>query len=95
MAPTRVYVPVGRRVEDQAGAERSRASVRNRTVAIINNGWGSMDRLAEHIDSELRAAYGVADVVHFRNPDISHPADDGLLKEVAATATAAITGLGN
>lgn len=65
-----------------------------RTVAILNNGWTSMDRLADHLATALKNHYGVADIVHVPIP-ITSAADPAVLDRVAQQADFAIVGLAN
>jgi hypothetical protein len=76
-------------------------SVAGKTVAIVNNGWGSFDDLAKVFERILRDEYGVAEVIHHLNnrhaesPESSFGAPDWFLDEIARTADAALSGLGN
>ena len=62
-------------------------------VAVLDNGWTSMDAIARILGEELRAL-GAADVVHIETPH-SMPTSKDVLDEVASRVDAAIVGLGN
>ena len=78
-------------------------------VAIVNNGWGSSDDFAPVLERVLRADYGVADVVHFRNKghsaevnscrmsadDPSRGASAAFVHDVVERADVVLTMLGN
>jgi hypothetical protein len=87
----------------------NRLSVAGERVAIVNNGWQSSDDFAPVLERVLRAEYGVADVVHFRNKgtsaemnagtitpdDVSRGGSVGFIREVSQSAPVVLTMLGN
>jgi hypothetical protein len=94
MAPTEVYVPVPPDT-DRAGQSTVRSSLRGKSVAVVNNGWGSMDDLAGYIETELRERYGVSKVLHYRNNEKAVFPQPSWFDDIAADVAGAVTGLGN
>jgi hypothetical protein len=76
-------------------------SVAGKTVAVVNNGWNSSDEFAIVLDRVLREDYGVANVLHFRDPKRTKDgkaapvAPPEWLDEIASAAPVALTMLGN
>ncbi len=74
---------------------------RGKSIAILENGWGSSRDMAVAMEQVLRAGYGVLDVVHFRNPredeagNKSSAAPPEFLEGIVAVADFVVTGLGN
>jgi hypothetical protein len=69
------------------------ATLKGARVAVLDNGWTSMDVIAEMLTKELRGL-GATDVRHYQTPH-SRPSPVQLLEEIAANSDAAIVGLGN
>jgi hypothetical protein len=69
------------------------ATLRGARVAVLDNGWTSMDVISEILADELRGL-GAAEVRHYETPH-SRPSAVELLDEIAANTDAAIVGLGN
>lgn len=69
-------------------------TLRDRVVAILNNGWTSMDLIATQLDHELRTRHGVADVIHQSIP-LASQAPAALIDDLAQRADAVIVGLAN
>ncbi len=93
MPTVNVYLPtpVGFDLPD---AEPQRiATLRGARVAVLDNGWTSMDVISEMLRDEL-VALGAREVLHYPTPH-SRPSPVELLDEIAARADAAIVGLGN
>jgi hypothetical protein len=63
-------------------------------VAILNNGWTSMDVLASSLERHLKEEYGVKEVQHWDIP-IARAASKQTFEEVLAFADAAVVGLAN
>ncbi len=63
-------------------------------VAILNNGWTSMDVLASSLERHLKEEYGVKEVLHWDIP-IARAASKETFEEVLAQADAAVVGLAN
>ena len=68
--------------------------VEGKTVAILSNGWTSMDRLAHHFGALLQERYGVAKVIQTPIP-ISTAMDEATLESTVKQADFAILGLAN
>lgn len=70
------------------------ASLAGTRIALLDNSKaGGRDMLAEMEDA-LRADYGVAEVRHFRKPNLSAPAPQEMMDEVAGF-DAVITAIGD
>ncbi len=65
-----------------------------KTLAILNNGWTSMDRIAAQLVEGLKARHGIGQVLTFAIP-ISTPADPAVIDAVAQRADFAVVGLAN
>lgn len=65
-----------------------------KVVAILNNGWKSMNLMAEIFEEELRKRYGVAKVITQPLP-LAEPVPAAVLDELAQAAHLAIVGLAN
>src|SRR4051794_30196998 len=97
MANLEIYSPVPVAVDVRTAkpsAAFERDSLEGASVAIINNGWGSIEELATMLEKELRDTYGVANVQYFLNPDKGHPAPESFIAEVVRRNSAAIVELG-
>ncbi len=68
--------------------------VRGRTVAILSNGWTSMDKFGNHLAALLKSRYGVADALRVSIP-IGNAANPTVLDSVKEKADFAIVGLAN
>lgn len=74
---------------------------RGKSIAILENGWGSSKDLARVMEKVLRSDYRVLDVVHFSNPredeagNKSSAAPPEFLEGIVAVADYVVTGLGN
>ncbi len=66
----------------------------DKTLAILSNGWTSMDRISEHLAEMLKSRYGVAKIVNASMP-VSSGADIATLDMIAREAHCAIVGLAN
>lgn len=109
MSPTEVLLPRPAASATPWSGALTREPVVGRRVAIVNNGWQSSDDFAPVLERVLRADYGVADVVHFRNKGTSAELNSGRVKpedagrgasaafvsEVAESANVVLTMLGN
>jgi hypothetical protein len=62
-------------------------------VAVVDNGWTSMDVMFPEFERRLREL-GVTEITRWKTPN-SRPAADETLDDIAAHADAAIVGLGN
>ena len=75
--------------------------IAGRKIALVDNGWNSSGELVRAMDGILRAGYGVADVLHFKNPRFTKTgvfapyAPPEFLEEIADSATVAVVVLGN
>jgi len=63
-------------------------------VAVLNNGWRSMDLMSRTFAKYFPERYGVAAVREWRIPT-SNETPAALLEEVVATSDVAIVGLAN
>jgi hypothetical protein len=63
-------------------------------VAVLNNGWRSMDLMARTFARYFPERYGVAAVREWRIPT-SNETPPAVLEEVVATSDVAIVGLAN
>ena len=69
------------------------ADVAGKTIAVLNNGWRSMDVLSEWLEEQLRRRGAVA-VLHEAVPIAGAPERE-LLEDLAGRADAAFVGLAN
>jgi hypothetical protein len=65
-----------------------------KTLAILNNGWTSMDRIAARLAEGLKSRYGIGEVLTFAIPT-STPADPTIIEAVVQRADFAVVGLAN
>ena len=68
--------------------------LRGKTVGIISNGKEGTAHFFAHLETVLRARYGVANVVHRVKRSLSAPAEPAIMAE-ATTWDAAIAGVGD
>ena len=69
-------------------------SFEGKRLAVLNNGWRSMDLMSRMFGAYFPQRYGVASVREWRIPT-SNETPASLLEEVAANADLAIVGLAN
>lgn len=69
-------------------------AIAGKTLALLSNGWTSMDRIAARLGEGLKARYGVKDVLLLPIP-ISTPAENSLIDTVLQRADFAVVGLAN
>lgn len=69
-------------------------SFEGKRLAVLNNGWRSMDLMSRMFASYFPQRYGVSEVREWRIPT-SNETPVSLLEEVAASADLAIVGLAN
>ncbi len=60
------------------------ASLAGARIGLLDNGKVNVDRFLDHVDALLRSRHGVADVLRRRKPNMSAPAPDAILAELAA-----------
>ena len=60
------------------------ATLAGTRIALLDNGKVNVDRFLDHVERILRTVHGVRDVVRRRKPNMSAPAPDAMLAEVAA-----------
>jgi hypothetical protein len=53
-------------------------------VGLLDNGKVNVDRFLDHVETILRGAYGVAEVVRRRKPNMSAPAPAAMMAELVA-----------
>jgi hypothetical protein len=95
MPLVQIYAPAPQAADDTAArVTYDGSSLKGATVAVINNGWGSIAELTTFLEKQLLDNYGVSEVRFFKNPDKGHPAPESFIAEVSQAATVAITGLG-
>jgi hypothetical protein len=63
-------------------------------LAVLNNGWRSMDLMSRMFATYFPERFGIAEVTEFRIPT-SNETPAALLDEVASRADLAIVGLAN
>jgi hypothetical protein len=59
-------------------------SLAGRRIGLLDNGKVNVDRFLDHVEDIVRTRHGVADVVRRRKPNMSAPAPDAVLAELAA-----------
>ncbi len=69
-------------------------SLRGERLAVLNNKWKSMDRIAERLAERLPADYGMAEVLVETVP-LNGGTPPTTLDSVAARARVAVVGLAN
>ncbi len=65
-----------------------------KTVAIVSNGWTSMDRICARLVEGLKTRYGIGEVLAFTVP-IASPGAPEVFNAVVDRADFAIVGLAN
>jgi len=60
------------------------ATLSGTRIALLDNGKVNVDRFLDHVERVLRTSHGVRDVVRRRKPNMSAPAPEAMLAEVAA-----------
>ena len=70
----------------QAGVPLAPAlrSLAGKRIGLLDNGKVNVDRFLDHVEDIVRTRHGVADVVRRRKPNMSAPAPDAVLAELAA-----------
>lgn len=87
--------PVGAPLDRAVTAARpALATLAGRRLAIVNNGWASMERLGEYMARLSREALGVREVAFFSVPR-NHAPPEGVLARVHEGCDAALVGLAN
>ena len=64
------------------------------TLAIVSNGWTSMDRISDRLVEGLKTRYGIGEVLRFTVP-IASPGTPEVFNAVVDRADFAIVGLAN
>ncbi len=90
----RVFDPSVAATTERGSRKTISHSLEGLRVAVLNNGWRSMDLMARTFATYLPERHGVASVREWRIPT-SNETPTPLLEEVAATSDAAIVGLAN
>ncbi len=78
----------------QVSTEFAPQPLQGKAVAILNNGWQSMNGLADVIRATLVDDHGVARILEHGIP-LSTAAPESVLADVAENADVAIVGLAN
>lgn len=68
--------------------------LKGKTLGYLNNGWISMAKIGRRIEGQLRARYGVSQVIFYDVPR-STELPPGLLDKVVRECQAAIVGMAN
>jgi hypothetical protein len=92
--PLRVFDPSVEVVPAQRIRKTASESLEGKRLAILNNGWRSMDLMSQMFRTFFPERYGVTSVREWRIPT-SNETPASLLEEVAANADLAIVGLAN
>ena len=69
--------------------------LRDRVVALLDNGKTNSDRLLEHIGRLLESELGVGRVTRVRKPSAYRPASDEMIEQVAKEADLVVVGIGD
>ena len=69
-------------------------SLRDISVALVDNGKPKGLEFFDHIEQILRSAYGVTNVLRFKKPDASRPAPPEIIA-AASQCDAVISGVGD
>jgi hypothetical protein len=97
MAKIELLLPQGERAG--SGAHQSRVlaprlqGLEGATVGIFSNSWQCMTYLGDEFREQLRASYGVKEVIRYDSPTTAALSPQ-MLQEAAARCDAAIVGLG-
>lgn len=76
-------------------ARRTLAGLAGKTVGFIDNAKPNFNFLVEDLSAELTAKHGVKAVIVRRKRGASIPADESMIREVAAACDVVITGSGD
>jgi hypothetical protein len=90
----RVFDPSVQSKAEQVIRKTTSRSLDGLRVAVLNNGWRSMDLMSRTFATYFPERHGVAAVREWRIPT-SNETPVALLEEVAATSDVAIVGLAN
>lgn len=90
----RVFDPSVEMKVEQTVRKTVSHSLEGMRVAVLNNGWRSMDLMSRTFSQYFPERYGVAAVREWRIPT-SNETPAALLEEVVATSDVAIVGLAN
>jgi hypothetical protein len=75
-------------------AIRTLASLAGKTMVILNNGWSSMNEIADMLTATMKQRFGVADVIQFGVPSAGAAAPD-VFRQTRAKADFVVVGLAN
>ncbi len=94
-ATTQVYDPTAPAGDGPQLARRTLDGLRGKTVGFIDNAKPNFNFLVEDLAAELMAKHGVKAIVNRRKRGASIPADESMIREVAASCDIVITGSGD
>ncbi len=69
--------------------------LRERVIALLDNGKPNSDRLLEHVGALLNREWGVGRVTRVRKPSAYRPASDEMIDQVAKEADLVVVGIGD
>ena len=92
--PLQVLDPTAEDVAAEATGSSRLASLRGRTVGLLDNGKIRCRELLDNVEDILRAEHGVARVMRLKKPDASRPAPPEVIAEMKA-ADAVIAAIGD
>ena len=70
------------------------ASLQDKRVAIVSNGWRSMEAMTPHLSQRLRELYGASEISLY-SVHINKPITDDTLDKIERNCDAVIVGLAN
>ena len=94
-ATTRIYDPTAPAGDGPQLARRTLDGLRGKTVGFIDNAKPNFNFLVEDLTAELMAQHGVKAVIKRRKRGASIPADETMIREIAAACDVVITGSGD
>ena len=94
-ATTTVYDPTAPAGDLPQLARRTLAGLAGKTVGFIDNAKPNFNFLVEDLSTELTARHGVKAVIVRRKRGASIPAEENMIREIAASCDVVITGSGD
>lgn len=89
-----ILIPTAATAATQKMPATAVASLTGKRVAIVSNGWRSMEVMAPHLDLLLRARHDVAGIRRF-SVHLNRPISQEILDSIRKDCDAAIVGIAN
>ncbi len=90
-----VYDPTAAAGDGPQLARRTLTSLKGKTVGFIDNAKPNFNFLVEDLSRELMEKHGVKAVIKQRKRGASIPAEESMIREIAAACDVVITGSGD